>query len=103
MDKSQQASRGSHMLGMFLGAIGFVIAALISLYLGLATRDYPIDVHLGGSVLNGFIIGLVIYGIVRCFGMPFLSWLLWSLVIILIGLIGMTLSWLAFDLVPLHF
>jgi hypothetical protein len=100
MSKSERVSREFHLLALLLGAIAFLVAALISLYLGLITREYLIEVHLGGSLLNGFIAGLVVYSIARLFGRPFLSWLLWSLVIIFIGLIGMTLSWLALDTVP---
>ena len=57
---SQRVSRGFHRLGLLLGSLAFMIAAL----LGLGVSQGPIEIAFVVYVL----VGLLTYGIIRAIG-----------------------------------
>lgn len=67
MGTSQRVNRGFHRLAILLAAYAFLTAAVITIV--VAMEEHDLGLHcLGAGALNGVIVGLVVYGLVRAIG-----------------------------------
>ena len=65
-NQGQRVSRGFHRFAVFLAVFAFLAAATVTILIVIEKHD---ALHsLGAGAINGLIVGLVVYGLVRAVG-----------------------------------